>query len=203
MTPPIPATLAFTGPVAPLHYPPRAPRLRRLLAATHALLTRPAWSPRIAEPLSTPRGAAASTRRPGALQPAHTDASHLRSRDQTSAAHTPQPRANCGRARAAPSRHATSGHVSGKPSQTLPGVQAPTGTTENVSARRPPAPRDAASTSGSSPAQAPQARAPNATSQHRWGGVYPKPTLLLSVRGCEWGSKPLSSDNHLTSKLGQ
>ena len=62
------------------------------------------------------------------------------------------------------------------------------------------APRDAASTSGSSPTQAPQARAPNATSQHRWGGVYPKPTLLLSVRGCEWGSRPLSSDFHPTSQ---
>ncbi len=74
---------------------------------------------------------------------------------------------------------------------------------EFVSPRRPLAPRDVASTSGSAPAQAPQARAPNATSQHRWGGVYPKPTLLLSVRGCEWGSKPLSSDNHLTSKLGR
>jgi len=62
------------------------------------------------------------------------------------------------------------------------------------------APRDAASTSRSSPTQAPQARAPNATSQHRWGGVYPKPTLLLSVRGCEWGSRPLSSDFHPTSQ---
>jgi hypothetical protein len=72
-----------------------------------------------------------------------------------------------------------------------------------VSARRPPAPRDAASTSGSSPAQAPQARAPNATSQHRWGGVHPKPTLLLSVRGCEWGSKPLSSDTYSTSQHGR
>ena len=62
------------------------------------------------------------------------------------------------------------------------------------------APRDAASTSRSSPTQAPQARAPNATSQHRWGGVYPKPTLLLSVRGCEWGSRPLSSDFHPTAQ---
>jgi hypothetical protein len=82
-------------------------------------------------------------------------------------------------------------------------VQAPTGTAENVSARRPPAPRDAASTSGSSPAQAPRARAPNATSQHRCGGVYPKPTLLLSVRGCEWGSKPLSGDTYSTSQHGR
>jgi hypothetical protein len=74
---------------------------------------------------------------------------------------------------------------------------------EFVSPRRPLAPRDVASTSGSSPAQAPQARAPNATSQHRWGGVYPKPTLLLSVRGCEWGSKPLSSDTYSTSQHGR
>jgi hypothetical protein len=86
--------------------------------------------------------------------------------------------------------------------QMLPGVLAPTGTTEDLTGTLPP-PYAAASTSGCSPAQAPQARAPNATSQHRWGGVYSKPTLLLSVRGCEWGSKPLSSDTHCTSQHGR
>ena len=50
-----------------------------------------------------------------------------------------------------------------------------------------------ASTSRPSPPQAPQARAPNATSQ-QVGQGQPQPTLLLSVRGCEWGPTPLSSD---------
>ena len=50
-----------------------------------------------------------------------------------------------------------------------------------------------ASTSRPSPPQAPQARAPDATSQ-QVGQGQPQPTLLLSVRGCEWGPTPLSSD---------
>ena len=54
-------------------------------------------------------------------------------------------------------------------------------------------PSTAASTSRSSPAQAPQARAPNATSQQVGPGP-PQPTPLLSVRGCEWGPTPLSSN---------
>ncbi len=64
--------------------------------------------------------------------------------------------------------------------QTLPRVLAPTGTTEDMACT--PHPRAAASTSGSSPAQAPQARAPIATqrdepavAQHRWGGSTPNP----------------------------
>jgi hypothetical protein len=83
-------------------------------------------------------------------------------------------------------------------------MQAQTGTTEDL-AGTPPPPRAAASTSGSSPAQAPQARAPNKTSQHRWGGVYPKPTLLLSVRGCEWGSNFEAPEQryHITPQQGR
>ena len=166
---------AFTGPVAPIHYPTRAPHLRRPPATTHALSMCPAWSPRIAEPL-TPLAVQwpqHSVRAP-CYQRMRTPPT-LRSRDQISAAHTPhQTKTNCGRARAAPSRHATLGHVSGNTARRCPGSRRQTGTAENESARRPPAPRDAASTSGSSPAQAPQARAPNATSQHRWGGSTPK-----------------------------
>ena len=92
-------------------------------------------------PLSTPRGAAASPQRPGALYPAQAESSittplgpplHITGAAHTglilpgptaagrrghvtlgSTAHAPQTKTNCGRARAAPSRHATLGHVSG------------------------------------------------------------------------------------------
>jgi hypothetical protein len=69
------------------HCPPLAVQLPHILASLRqaimpGLLAYPAWSPRIAEPLPTPCGAAASPQRPGALYPEQADTS-------TSAPHGP------------------------------------------------------------------------------------------------------------------
>jgi hypothetical protein len=48
---------------------------RHSTAIVPRLFAHPAWSPHFAEPLSTPRGAAASPQRPGALYPAQADTS--------------------------------------------------------------------------------------------------------------------------------
>jgi hypothetical protein len=187
---------------APLSYPGTLPTAPFLPPRTH--------SPRV------PPGLPASLSHcpPLAVQrPQHSDRAPcnqrtrtppaLRSRDQISAAHTPptqNPIVDV------PGLHQAAMQPRGTPLAPQPDATRGSGADRNpeiVSARRAPAPRDVASTSGSSPAQAPRARAPNATSQHRWGGVYPKPTLLLSVRGCEWGSKPLSSDTYSTSRHGR
>jgi hypothetical protein len=130
----------------------------------------------------------------------------MRSRDPNTAAHPPNPKPIVD----VPELHQAAMQVRGTSVAPQPDApwgsgarQEPRSTRRHADYLHCPAARDAASTSGSSPAQAPQARAPNATSQHRWGGVYPKPTLLLSVRGCEWGSKPLSSDTYSTSQHGR
>ena len=141
----------------------RAAHPRHSTAIAPGLLTYPAWSPRIAELLSTPRGAAASPQRPGALYPAQADTLittplgpplHI-----TGAAHTGLTLPGPTRSRdprlygpCAPNQNqlwtcqgctkppCNLGARQWHHSQTLPGVQAPTGTTEYVSARRPPGP---------------------------------------------------------------
>jgi hypothetical protein len=107
----------------------------------------------------------------------------------------PQTKGNCGRARAAPSRLATLGHVSGTTARCSPGGA---GSSRNSSTARgkhlgvfaSPSP-SSGGTQRDEPAQVGPV-----------GGGYPKPTPLLSVRGCEWGSKPLSSNIHSTPNTG-
>jgi hypothetical protein len=82
---PAPGTQSRDSPRLPLDALPRlpwprsanlpwAPLLRHPAAILSGLLTHPAWSPRIAEPLPTPRGAVALPQRPGTLLPTQADA---------------------------------------------------------------------------------------------------------------------------------
>jgi hypothetical protein len=114
---------------------PWAPHLRNPHAIMPALFTCPAWSPRIAEPLSTPRGAAASIQRPSALLPAHADAPTLRSRGPSPTARAPQTKSQLWTCQGCTKPPCNFGARQWHHSQTLPGVQAPTGTKEDVSAR--------------------------------------------------------------------